>query len=134
MHLSQSVTYAVMATLQLAQSDDRTPIPRGQIAAKGEMPERFLLGILRDLVKAGILRSSRGGGGGFTLARMPEEVSLLDIIEAVDGPIPVGLPANARFPEESGEWLEGILSEISLDTRQRLGSVTLARLMAVAPA
>lgn len=131
MYLSQSVTYAVLAALQLAESGDRTPIPRGQLAAKGGMPERFLLGILRDLVKSGILGSTRGGGGGFRLARKPEEVSLLDIIEAVDGPLPVGLPANASFPNESGQWLQGILREIGQDTRRRLGCVTLARLMSV---
>lgn len=131
MQISQSVTYALRATLQLAESGEGTLLSRGQLAAKGEMPERFLLGILRDLTKHGIVHSTRGGGGGFALARRPEEISLLDIIEAVDGPIPTGLPEGASFPDERGGWLQDALEKIAQDTRQRLAAITLGRLLSI---
>ena len=113
MQLSQSVTYALQALLQLAESGDGVLITRGKLAATGQMPERFLLEILHDLVKRGILRSTRGGGGGFALARHPEEISLLDVVEAVDGPFPVGLPAGNTLSEPLRNWLRMNLEQVT---------------------
>ena len=61
MKLSRTVSYALQATLQLARSTSQVPIPCNRLAAKGDMPERFLLQILRNLVAHGILESTRGG-------------------------------------------------------------------------
>ncbi len=83
MKLSRTVAYALQATMQLAVSDSDTPVPCSQIAAKGEMPERFLLQVLRSLVNHGVLRSTRGVDGGYMLIRSPDEISLLDVIEAI---------------------------------------------------
>jgi Rrf2 family transcriptional regulator, cysteine metabolism repressor len=63
MRLSRTVGYALRATLQLAESESGTPIPCRQLAATGGMPERFLLQILRNLVRHGILQSHRGVEG-----------------------------------------------------------------------
>lgn len=128
MQLSQSVTYALQALLQLADSGEGVLITRGKLAANGKMPERFLLEILHDLVKRGILRSTRGGGGGFALARRPEEITLLDVIEAIDGPLPVGLPAAATMSEPIRRWLGRVLEQAAENTRSQLASVTLRRL------
>src|SRR5580698_8195016 len=86
MKLSRTVAYAVQATVRLAHSDSGIPVPCSQLAAEGHMPERFLLQILRHLVTHGILNSTRGVDGGYALERNAEDISLLDIIEAIDGP------------------------------------------------
>jgi len=60
---------------------------RDQIATAENIPSSFMAKILRSLVRAGLLNSARGVNGGFSLAREPEGITLLDIIEAVEGPI-----------------------------------------------
>ena len=102
MRLSRTVSYALQATLHLARSDAAgMPTPCSRLAAEGKMPERFLLQILRTLVKHGILRSTRGVGGGYVLERSPAEISLLEVIEALDGPVASGLPDHEGLPKES---------------------------------
>jgi Rrf2 family protein len=133
MQLSQSVTYALQSLLQLADSGKGVLITRGKLAAQGRMPERFLLEVLHDLVKRGILRSTRGGGGGFALARRPEDITLLDVIEAVDGPFPVGLPAGNSLPEPLGDWLRMNLQQVTDGIRAGLAGITLQHLMAAGP-
>jgi Rrf2 family protein len=130
MQLSQSVTYALQALLQLAESGEGVLITRGKLAANGQMPERFLLEILHDLVKRGILRSTRGGGGGFALARRPEDISLLDVVEAIDGPVPAGLPGGNTMSEPLRIWLRANLEQVAESTRMRLAGITLKRLLA----
>ena len=61
------------------------------------MPERFLLQILRNLVTHGILRSTRGVDGGYSLVRPADEVSVLDVIEAIEGPMDVELNLGEGF-------------------------------------
>jgi Rrf2 family protein len=133
MQLSQSVVYALQALLQLAESGDGALITRSKLAANGKMPERFLLEVLHDLVKRGILSSTRGGGGGFALARHLENISLLDVIEAVDGPLPLGIPAGSALPDLLRNWLLANLEQIMESTRARLASITLKRLVAAGP-
>jgi Rrf2 family transcriptional regulator, cysteine metabolism repressor len=134
MQLSQSTTYALQALLQLAESGEGVLITRGKLAAHGQMPERFLLEILHDLVKRGILRSTRGGGGGFSLARGPDNITLLDVIEAVDGPLPAGLPPSNSMSEPLRKWLRASLEQIAENTRSHLAGITLNRLLAAATA
>lgn len=126
--LSQSVAYAVQAALKLAEEPITSPISCGQLAASGQMPERFLLQILRDLTKQGILHSTRGGGGGFMLGRRPDDISLLDLIEAVDGPISAVLPGKGAFPEDSAERLQEALKGIADQVRRQLSAIRLCDL------
>jgi Rrf2 family protein len=129
MKLSQSVTYAIHAVLRLAENHEGSPVSCGRLAEQGKMPERFLLQILRDLAKQGLLTSTRGGGGGFTLGRRPEEITLLEIIEAVDGPLNPGLALRNRFPAEVGDRLYRALERATETTRQQLRAVKLTDLM-----
>ena len=104
MKLSRTVTYAVSATMQLARERSGHPVPCSRLAAEGKMPERFLLQILRNLVKSGVLRSTRGVEGGYSLARPPEDISVLDIIEAVEGPLGVNHETAAdRIGDPGGD-------------------------------
>jgi len=127
--LSQSVAYAIQAALKLAEEPTAAPISCCQLATTGRMPERFLLQILRDMTKQGILHSTRGGGGGFMLGRRPDEISLLEMIEAVDGPLGAALPGKGAFPEASANRLQEALKCIAAQVRQQLAAVKLSDLM-----
>jgi|SRR5687768_8887997 Rrf2 family protein len=129
MKLSRTVTYALQATLQLAQAQPGEPVPCSRLAAEGSMPERFLLQILRSLVTHGILQSTRGVEGGYTLDRSPEEISLLEIIEAVDGPMNTKLPFAEGMTGESEARLRDALYSIASSARQQLQEVKVAHLI-----
>jgi Rrf2 family transcriptional regulator, cysteine metabolism repressor len=129
MKLSRTVAYALQATLQLAQVDPAVPVPCGRLAAEGKMPERFLLQILRNLVAHGVLGSARGVDGGYTLGRAPEEISLLEVIEAIDGPLTSALPMGEGLPADTRAKLEEALHEVTAVARRELESVKLADLL-----
>lgn len=125
MKLSRTASYALQATLQLAQTGCGAPIPSSRLAANGGMPERFLLQILRNLVAHGVLESSRGVDGGYALRSAPDAVTLLDVIEAVEGPMVASLPVAERMQPESRRRVEGLLSEITQEARRRLSAIRL---------
>jgi Rrf2 family protein len=129
MKLSQSVAYAVHAVLRLAENHEASPISCKKLAEQGNMPERFLLQILRDLAKQGILLSTRGGGGGFMLDRRPDEISLLEVIEAVEGPMGAALPLKGNFPHPAGDRLHKVLRTINEEVRRQLHAVSLSDLL-----
>jgi Rrf2 family protein len=87
MKLSRSTVYALEAVLQMARSRTGAPISSGDLAAASGMPVRYLLTILGKLTRKGILASRRGIDGGYVLARPPGEITLLELVEAVDGPL-----------------------------------------------
>ncbi|MHC4398124.1 MAG: RrF2 family transcriptional regulator [Planctomycetota bacterium] len=129
MKLSRGVSYALQAALQLAEMQREMPVPCSQLASEGKMPERFLLQILRNLVAHGILDSVRGVDGGYTLERSPTDVSLLEVIEAIEGPLVVTLPTSEGLPSESKARLRDALSQLTTEARRRLEAVTLASLL-----
>ena len=129
MKMSRTVAYAVQATLQLAQAHAPHPVPCSQLAADGSMPERFLLQILRNLVTHGILTSTRGVDGGYRLDRPPEEISLLQVIEAIDGPMKSSIPVTDALSQSSHERLVVAFDEVTRTARQQLGSIKLSHLL-----
>jgi Rrf2 family protein len=129
MKLSRTVAYAVQASIHLADSQGKGPIPCSQLAAEGKMPERFLLQILRHLVARGILASTRGVDGGYRLDRAPEDVSLLDVIEAIDGPMVTTLPLGDGLPERTQERLRDAIGEVTEESRRQLSAIKLSHLM-----
>ena len=82
---SRSAEYAIRAFVYLAQVPDGRFAMVKQIAAEEEIPAHFLAKILQQLARKGMLRSSKGPTGGFSLRVPPGEVRLLDIVEALDG-------------------------------------------------
>lgn len=87
MIINQATDYGFRAVSYLAQQPQGKVVEAHTIAQDVVVPIRFLLKIMPSLIKAGIVRSQRGIGGGYTLARPPREITLLDVLEAIEGPI-----------------------------------------------
>lgn len=128
--LSQTVEYALRAMVHLAALEPGHSVNSQSIAGRTKIPHGYLSKILRDLVVADLVRSQRGPNGGFTLARLAEKISLLDVINAVD-PIaritkcPLGNPAHLKLcPLHSR--LDRAIATIEQEFRQ----TTLAELLA----
>lgn len=98
---SQTTEYALRAIVFLAQHQDEGPIGNAKIAERTQVPPSYLAKILQSLTAVDILTSKRGAAGGFQLAVVPDELSVLDVINAVD-PIkrittcPLGLKTHAK--------------------------------------
>jgi Rrf2 family protein len=87
MRLSQQAQYAICGMFDLAYGGSRAPVQVRVIGERQRIPERFLEQIFQRLRKADLVRGKRGPGGGYVLARAPSEITLRDIIEAVEGPL-----------------------------------------------
>jgi Rrf2 family protein len=77
--------YAVRALSELARVGGAGPVPIGEIARRRDIPVQFLEGMFATLRRAGILQSQRGVKGGYSFARPPQEVTVLDVVEALEG-------------------------------------------------
>ncbi|KAA0275849.1 MAG: Rrf2 family transcriptional regulator [Anaerolineales bacterium] len=86
MQITRQADYAVRAVLHLARNGE-TRTATSVIAEEQKIPPSFLAKIISQLSIAGLLHTSRGARGGVTLARDPREITLLEVIEAIDGPI-----------------------------------------------
>jgi Rrf2 family protein len=129
MKLSRSVVYAVQAVMQLALDQSGHPVPCSQLAAQGHMPERFLLQVLRHLVTHDILQSTRGVEGGYSLQREPSQISLLQVIEAIDGPLGLTWP-DSTDPESSGHLrIRELLGQVSSASREQLAAIKISDLL-----
>jgi Rrf2 family transcriptional regulator, cysteine metabolism repressor len=93
--------YAVVAMAELARSGDR-PVPIAQVAERRGMPVQFLEQLFSTLRRDGLLQSQRGVKGGYTLARPAEQITVLEVVQALDGK--VGQEAD----EAGGIWGEGV--------------------------
>lgn len=134
MKLSRTVAYAIQAALQLAQSKSDLPVPCSQLAAEGHMPERFLLQILRHMVTHNILHSTRGVDGGYSLKRKPDEISLLEVIEAIEGPLVATLPVMEGVQSPATESrLRQALEQVNMTCRNQLNAVKLSDLLGTTP-
>ena len=93
------------------------PVPIGEIARRRDIPVQFLEGMFATLRRAGILHSQRGVKGGYTFARPPGEITVLEVVEALEGTL--GPEADGADPI----WREAVDA-----LRERLGSVTVAEI------
>lgn len=87
MQITRQADYAVRAVLYLTQLGEEQRAATSQIAQDQQIPPSFLAKIVSQLSVAGLLQTSRGARGGVSLARSPEHISLLEVVEAIDGPI-----------------------------------------------
>ncbi len=93
--------YAVVAMAELARSGDR-PVPVKELAERREIPDQFLEQLFSTLRRAGLLTSHRGSKGGYTLARPAGSITVLEVVQALDGK--VGQEAD----EAGGIWADGV--------------------------
>jgi Rrf2 family transcriptional regulator, cysteine metabolism repressor len=89
--------YAVDALVELHLHGDAGPVPIAELARRRQIPVQFLEQLFATLRRAGVLRSQRGVGGGYSFARPPSEITVLEIVELLDGP--VGRGATGVFAE-----------------------------------
>jgi len=87
MEITKAADYGLRAMYRLGQMPRDQTALIGLIAEEMNIPAQFLHKVMPRLVKAGLVRSRRGARGGYRLAKDPSEISLLDIIEAIDGPV-----------------------------------------------
>jgi Rrf2 family protein len=129
LRLSRTMAYAVQATIYLARELPNLPIPCSQLARIGRMPERFLLQILRRLVQQGVLRSTRGVDGGYSLSRSPKEITLRDVVDALDNPLARSAPLLHGLSPITLALLADTLQDASAAARDVLDRLTIADLL-----
>jgi Rrf2 family protein len=93
--------YAVVAMAELARSGD-TPVPIAQVAERRGMPVQFLEQLFSTLRRDGLLHSQRGVKGGYTLGRSPEQITVLEVVQSLDGRV------GEEASEAGGIWAEGV--------------------------
>ena len=128
MHVTAKADYAVRAVIELADSSQTAPRKVEDVAQAQGIPVSFLENILTQLRSSGVVRSQRGPEGGYWLAQPAEEVSLAQIIRAVEGPL-VGV--RGQRPEEieytgSAEMLQQVWIALRANLRKVLEEVTVA--------
>lgn len=100
MRTTRSTAYGLLAVGYIAKHQDKKIILSTDISNEYDIPLEYLLKLLQQLVRANVLRSKRGPRGGFSLAKPPSKISMLQIIEAVDGPITNYLNLTEQAPGE----------------------------------
>jgi Rrf2 family protein len=130
MRISAKAEYACIAMFELAAQHGGTqPVRVKAIADTHGIPPRFLVQILLQLKGSGLVASTRGAAGGYQLARPPEEISLADVINAIDRapaprPSPLGSPKSPAVQAVRSVW-----QEIQAEEQRRLEELTLADLV-----
>ncbi len=107
--------YAVRALAELARSGAAGPVPIGELARRRDIPVQFLEQLFATLRRAGVLKSQRGVKGGYSFARDPSEVTVLEVVELLDGPF--------------GAGAESIFGEAAAAARAVLEGTTIAELV-----
>jgi Rrf2 family protein len=124
--MTRATNYALHALVNLAKAGREQPVASHVVAKAEGVPDRFLLKILKPLVAARILHSAKGPNGGYRLARPPEKVSLLDVTEAVEGPIRGQAPAVGQGKYAAlDKRLEEECEKVAAVTRRVLGKVSI---------
>jgi len=117
MKLTRASSYALHAVaFMAAQKQFDKPVASHHIAQARGIPERFLLKVLKPLVSARVLMSIKGPNGGYRLARQPGDITMLEILEAVDGPI----RGQAPFSEEGSGSLNTKLEQICKQSAEQI--------------
>jgi Rrf2 family transcriptional regulator, cysteine metabolism repressor len=104
--------YAIRALVELHRQGDAGPVPISELARRGDVPVQFLEQLFATLRRSGLLRSQRGVKGGYTFARPAREITVLEVVELLDGPV--------------GQGASGVFADAAAAARAVLASVTVA--------
>jgi Rrf2 family protein len=106
--------YAVRALTELARTGGAGPVPIGEIAKRRDIPVQFLESLFATLRRGGILQSQRGVKGGYSFARPPEQVTVLEVVELLEGEL--GAEAAAAGPPwaDAAEAVRGVLRGVTI--------------------
>ena len=131
--LGRKGDYAVRAVLSVARHHGEGRRKARLIAAEMDLPPRYLRQILAEFVRSGVLLATAGPDGGYTLARPPEEVTLLEVIEQAEGPLRTDVCVLQGGPCDWGEVcpVHYVWSSAEQSLRHELDGVTLAQLAAL---
>lgn len=127
--LAKTAEYAMRAVAALAAAESAA-LPAGPLAEKTRIPRRYLHKVMQELTAAGLVTSRPGPGGGYTLCRQPQEITLLDVVNAV-APLerirecPLGLPGHTSLCPLHQE-----LDRVIAATEEAFSKVTLGELLA----
>ena len=131
MQITRQADYAVRAVLYLAELGTGNRAATSKIAEAKHIPPSFLAKIVSQLSIAGLLHTSRGARGGVTLARDPEKITLLEVVEAIDGPIRLNECAHSdgmcTFTDDCP--LVSIWQDAQSDLVTRLGNANFAQFL-----
>ena len=136
LRLSKKTDYALMAMKHLAVRGDRGSSSAREIAEQYDIPIELMAKVLQRLVRRGLLESHQGTRGGYQLARLPAEISIADVIQAIDGPVTVTACSN---DDDGGcdQFAKCIVRDPLWKVRQRilaaLGDCTIAELATDTP-
>ncbi|MBO0768624.1 MAG: Rrf2 family transcriptional regulator [Solirubrobacterales bacterium] len=103
--------YAVRALTELHRLGDTEPVPIAELARRGDIPVQFLEQLFATLRRAGILRSQRGVKGGYSFAKPAEQVTVLEVVDLLDGPL--GAEATGVFAR-AAEATRAVLAEANI--------------------
>ncbi len=130
MKLTRASSYALHAVaFMAAQKQHDRPVASHHIAQARGIPERFLLKVLKPLVSARVLLSIKGPNGGYRLARSASDISMLEILEAVDGPIRGQAPFTEASNGNLNHKLEQICKHSADQVRKHLEKVRISDLI-----
>lgn len=129
MKLTRASSYALHAMAFMAAQKQNRPIASHHIAKARGIPERFLLKVLKPLVSARVLHSVKGPNGGYRLEKTASEISMLDVVEAVDGPIRGQAPLSQIEGDGAlDRRLEKICDQTADQLRKHLQKIRLSEL------
>jgi Rrf2 family protein len=105
--------YAVNALVELARTGGSAPVPIGEIARRRDIPVQFLESLFATMRRAGILQSQRGVRGGYSFARPPAEVTVLEVVELLEGELSADSQAGPIW-DEALEAVKGVLGAATI--------------------
>jgi Rrf2 family protein len=128
MQITRATDYAVRIMITLSTLPEGTRVAAPELARNIEAPESFVSKVLQQLVQRGMVTSHRGAGGGFQLAVQPENVSLLNVVEMVEGPLQINLclPGEATCDRKSWCGAHPIWNEAQDALKKVLASASIA--------
>ena len=125
MQITRQADYAVRAIMYLSELGPNEKAATSQIAEEQEIPLSFLAKIIAQLSVAGLLQTMRGARGGVTLARSPDKISLLEVVEAIDGPMQLNECVNGSYECPMNDCpMRHVWQDAQVDLVQRLKSTT----------